>query len=86
MTIELAPELEAEVTRAAAARGVDPGKYVNEIVAGSLEWRKQPDLEREDIRVFLDRLADIAKPSYTLTTETFSREMIYADDMEKFEF
>jgi len=85
MTIELAPELEAAVARAAAERGVDPGKYVSQIVASSLEWRRQPDMEREDIRVFLDRLASMGRPVDTLPTDTFSREMIYPDDMEKYE-
>jgi len=80
MTIELAPELEAQVERVAAARGIAPGEYVGELVAVSLAWRKAPKQDRENIREFLDRWASIARPVDALTTETFSREMLYADD------
>jgi len=80
MTIELAPELEAKIVRIAEARGMAPSEYVGELIADTLAWRKAPQPDREDIRVFLDRLANIAKPVDVLTTEMFDRETLYAED------
>ncbi len=79
MTIQLAPELEAEVERLATERGVDPSDFVNELVAGTVAWRK-PREQKEDISVFFDRLEAISRHIPVLQTETFSRDMIYADD------
>jgi len=84
MTIQLAiaPEQEVRLAEVAAAKGMRPAEYVGELVADALAWERPvgSGVPKEDIHDFLDRLASIAKPVNVLTTETFSREMLYADD------
>ncbi len=78
----IAPEQEARVVELAAAKGIAPGEYVGEVIADILTW-EQPMIagkSKEDIRDFFDRLEGMSRHIDTLKTETFSREMIYADD------
>jgi hypothetical protein len=86
MTIQLAPEMEFEIVKVAAAKGIAPDAYVERAVAEALAWeRASQEPEKEDIRVFLDRLAMMAPVVDAHPTATFDREMIYCDDMEKFD-
>jgi hypothetical protein len=87
MTIELAPELEAEVTKYSAAKGIDPKEFVEKALVDAVASERAAIMpeKKEDIRVFLDRLAGTSPPVNAHLTETFTRETIYADDDEKFQ-
>ena len=84
MTIRIQPELEAELTRQAAAHGMGIDAYVTALLeraARSLaasESGVQPRSAAE-IRAWLDDLASLSDKIPARPGETFSREMIYQD-------
>jgi hypothetical protein len=87
MTIQLAPEMESQVARVAAAKGMAPDTYVQRAVAEALAWERsspQPG-RKEGLLAFVERLTQGSPDVPAHQTATFDREMIYSDDMEKFD-
>jgi hypothetical protein len=80
LTIEIEPEVEAVLAARAESQGIDVASYaaslVEEAVAPALP---QPQRSREEIRAWLDRLAQFSDQIPDMPGETFSRKMIYQD-------
>jgi hypothetical protein len=77
--LELDPVVEEKVAAKAAARGLRPEEYASRVVTEDVEGSSQPQPGQQDaILKMLDRWASY--PSIRISPgETFSREMIYAD-------
>jgi hypothetical protein len=81
MTIELTPEVEASVARAAEAQGLRPEEYASRVVEQAVKLDDKDEIARR-LAVFdaaMERLGKIGRGRVP-KGETFSREMIYADD------
>jgi hypothetical protein len=84
MTIRIQPELEAELTRQAAAHGMGIDVYVTALLERAVgspavsQSGAQPRSAAE-IRAWLDELASLSDRIPPRPGETFSREMIYQD-------
>ena len=80
LTIEIKPEVEAALAARAESQGVDVASYaaslVEEAVAPDLP---RPKRSREEVRAWLDRIAEYSDKIPDMPGETFSREMIYRD-------
>lgn len=84
LTIEVKPEVQAELAAQAKAHGMDVLRYA----ASLLEKAVAPPVEcaagksktsREEIRAWLNSMAEFSDRIPPMPGETFSREMIYQD-------
>jgi hypothetical protein len=83
MTIELTlePAVEAKLSVLAAARGMRTEEFVSQTVAELLapEHREAAAPDEANLDDFIERLVSISRGHVVQTGETYSREMIYAD-------
>lgn len=81
LTLELSPELEARLAAEARARGLDLPAYAAEVLATAtpLLPGEKPQRTPEEVRAWLDELAQFSSQVPSMPGETFSREMIYQD-------
>jgi hypothetical protein len=81
VTVEIKPEVQAELAAQAAARGMDVAAYLATI----LEQAAQPaslELKNRSLEEFektLDRIAQFSHKIPVLPDEAFSRESLYQD-------
>jgi hypothetical protein len=79
--VELPPEVEARLAAEAADEGLDLPSYAARVLAESLPpVRYNPPRTPEEVRAWLDELAQFSDKIPEMPGETFSREMIYRDD------
>ena len=81
ITLALAPDLEARLLRQAQAHGLDLATYATRVLEGDIMLPPGPQRQRtpEEIRAWLDSLAQFSDRIPAMPGETFSRSMIYAD-------
>jgi len=79
--VELNPEMEAQMTAEAQARGMAVEKYAQRLLQEAMASMPKHHFRagQEEFRTFLDALASKAPNVEQLRTETFSREMIYGE-------
>ena len=80
ITINIKPEIEAELTRQAEIHGMDVPAYAASLL-GQAAKPPQPDVDR-DLGKFeksLDRIAQFSDKIPALPDEAFSRESLYRD-------
>jgi hypothetical protein len=81
MTVRLAlrPDIEANLTAQARAKGVPLDAYLQSVVEVLARAKTTPSASPEDIEATLDRLAEMGKGLPHLPSSAFSRESIYQD-------
>lgn len=78
--IEIKPEVQAELSRQAAARGVDVGSYAADLLgqAALFPVSSRP-LSKSQLAETLEELAQFSHKIPLLPDEAFSRESLYRD-------
>jgi len=81
ITIDIKPEIEAELARQAEIRGMDVHAYAATILEQAATPTQLPVTERsiEEFEKSLDRIAQFSDKIPALPDEAFSRESIYRD-------
>jgi hypothetical protein len=81
LTVELSPEAEARLVVEARALGLGVATYAAMLLedAASQPATPQPRRTPEEIRAWLNELAQFSNNIPPMPGETFSREMIYQD-------
>ncbi len=78
ISVDLAPEMEAQVAEQARGRGLSIDAYVQEIVARSSRLPVQsPKLSSEELNRLLDEAAEVVPYGLPLSDFAMSRESIY---------
>jgi hypothetical protein len=79
--VELAPEIESQLTSAAEMRGLAPAEYAQEILRQALSPRPQPTgkVTAEEMNALLRQMAEGWEKLPVLPEEAFSREGIYEE-------
>jgi hypothetical protein len=81
MTITI--EIQEEIARRAAARGLSVEEYIEDVLARELERPELPEpkgyMTNEELEAWFDRLAKFSDKVPMLPTSAFSRESIYQD-------
>lgn len=84
MAVELMiePDVEARLTEVAAASGMTPGVYAGQMITTALGGSKTNHLHarKEDLEIFLKRIAWNRELPKAAHTEMYDREMLYADE------
>ena len=75
--LELKPDIEANLTAQARAKGVPLDAYLQSVVEELARAKATPSASPEDIEATLDRLAEMGKSLPHLPSSAFSRESIY---------
>jgi hypothetical protein len=80
ITINIKPEVEAELARQAEVRGMDVPAYAASLLERAAKPR-QADVDRglEEFEKSLDRIAQFSEKIPALPDEAFSRESLYRD-------
>lgn len=80
VTIDLETEVAAELTRQAAARGMDLSAYAKTLLeAAAHVHRAERSRSLEEFEKTLDRIAQFSDKIPALPEEAFSRESLYQD-------
>ena len=82
LTIELKTETEARLAAEARSRGLDLATYAARLLeqaTAPASAPAAPGRTREEVRRWLDELAQFSDKIPPMPGETFSREMIYQD-------
>lgn len=82
ITINITPEVEAELARQAKVCGMDVPAYAEKLLEEAIR-RPQPetgDLSLEEFEKSLDRIAQFSDKIPTLPDEAFSRESLYGPE------
>jgi hypothetical protein len=81
ITLKLPPDVEARLAAEAQARGLDLATYAAQVLeqAAPATTSVHPQRTPEEIRAWLDELAQFSDKIPAMPGETFSREMIYQD-------
>jgi hypothetical protein len=82
ITVEIKPEVQAELATQAAARGMDVPAYAAAILeqAAQQEPLEPKNRSIEEFERTLDRIAQFSHKIPVLPDEAFSRENLYPDD------
>jgi hypothetical protein len=78
--LELAPEVEERLEKAAAVRGLKPEAYVVELIEAAVS-RSLPEkhLTKEQLQAFLDGMASLGRDLPVLSDYAYTRESFYED-------
>ena len=80
ITIDIKPEIEAELARQAEVRGMDVPAYATTLLeAAAHPPRAQKSRSLEEFEKTLDRIAQFSDEIPALPDEAFSREGLYQD-------
>ena len=80
ITIDIKPEIEAELARQAEVRGMDVPAYATTLLeAAAHPPRAQKSRSLEEFEKTLDRIAQFSHKIPVLPNEAFSRESLYQD-------
>lgn len=79
ITINLKPEVEAELARRAESLGMDVSAYAAVLLEQATKLSQSPVTDVEAFEKSLDRLAQFSDKIPALPDEAFSRESIYWD-------
>jgi hypothetical protein len=81
ITVEIKPEVQAELAAQAAARGIDVPAYVATILEQAAQPARIEPKNRslEEFEETLDRIAQFSHKIPVLPDEAFSRESLYQD-------
>jgi hypothetical protein len=79
--LELDPVVEGKVAAQAAAEGLPPAEFAYRLIVETVapELLVAPKAEGTDVSEFMERLVSISRGHVVPTGETYSREMLYAD-------
>ena len=80
--VELKPEIEAQLVADAHAEGVEPSVYAGSVIERAYlrgNGTRKPSRSPEEIRAWLDSLAQFSDQIPQLPEEAFSRESFYRD-------
>ncbi len=77
--LELKPDIEANLTAQARAKGVPLDAYLQSVVEDLARAKAAPSASPEDIEATLDRLAEMGRNLPHLPSSAFSRKSIYQD-------
>jgi len=80
LQLQLDPAREAALKEKATERGVSPEQYVRGLVDEAVGTPYKPKASPEEMRAWLDSLAERAKDLPHLPTSAFSRESFYERD------
>lgn len=75
--LELKPDIEANLTAQAGAKGVPLDAYLQSVLEELARANATPSASPEDIEATLDRLAEMGKGLPHLPSSALSRESIY---------
>jgi hypothetical protein len=80
VTLELRPEIEAQVKERAQTSGVALEHYLERIIENHVQppWNT-PRLSPDEMRAALDKLADVGRKLPDLPDSALTRESFYAD-------
>lgn len=81
ITINIKPEVEAELARQAEVRGMDVPAYAAKLLE-QVTRLPQPEIDERELEEFekaLDRIAQFSEKIPALPDEAFSRESLYRD-------
>ncbi len=81
ITVEIQPEVQAELAAQAAARGMDVPTYAATLLEQAAQ-PAQPEAKNRNLEEFektLDRIAQFSHKIPVLPDEAFSRESLYQD-------
>jgi hypothetical protein len=79
ISLELPPDLEARLTAEARSRGLDLATYAAQVLEQAASAAPKRQRTSEEIRAWLDEVAQFSDKIPAMPGETFSREMIYQD-------
>lgn len=80
ITVEITPEVQAELERRAALMERDPATYAAGLIESALGLpRPAPKLTPEGLKEFLREMAQFSHKIPSLPDEAFTRESIYQD-------
>jgi hypothetical protein len=81
MKIELKPEIEAKIVAAAQAEGLEPSVYAGSVIERALLENAAPKVSRDpqEVRAWLDSLAQFSDKIPQLPDEAFARESFYQE-------
>jgi hypothetical protein len=79
ITLDLSPEMEAELRAQADLHGLDVTAYIQNLIERSVQPKAQAHISQQAFKRMLDHLAEKAPNVPHLRNETFSRNMIYRD-------
>jgi hypothetical protein len=79
VTLELRPEIEAALMERAQARGLPVERYLQAVIEDVVGTRYAPRLSPDDMRVALDRLANVGRELPDLPDSALTRASFYAD-------
>lgn len=80
ITVDIKPEVQAELERRAASMESDPATYAAGLIESALEIPKPaPKLTPEGLKEFLREMAKYSDEIHSLPDEAFTRESIYQD-------
>lgn len=81
ITINIKPEIEAELASQAEVRGMDVPAYAASLLERAAKSRRSDvDRDLEEFEKSLDRIAQYSDKIPALPDEAFSRESLYRDD------
>jgi hypothetical protein len=78
-TLELRPEIEAQIREHAQARGLAVEEYLQTVIEDVVQPRWVPRLSPDEMRAALDKLADVGRELPDLPDSALTRESFYAD-------